>query len=134
MLGQGIVAALPRVKAVSTSAFDRVIAAVDASHYLLTPRAVVTPERIGELAAVFAYATTSGQSITFRSGGTSLSGQASTGEILADTRRHFRSIAVAVAGRIARVGPGATERQVNARLRRHGRKLTPAKPPPSPSL
>ena len=28
---------------VSTTAFDRVVAAVDASHYLLTPRAVVTP-------------------------------------------------------------------------------------------
>lgn len=124
-LGTSLDAALPRKGAVSTSAFDRVIAAVDASHYLLTPRAVVTPESIEELAALFAYATTAGQSVTFRSGGTSLSGQASTGEILADTRRHFRAIAVEDDGRLARVGPGATVRQVNARLLRHGRKFGP---------
>ena len=34
------------------SAFDRVIAAVDASHYLLPPRAVVTPKNSGEVAAL----------------------------------------------------------------------------------
>ena len=38
--------------AVSVSAFDRVIAAVDASHYLITPRAVVTPTGIDEVAAL----------------------------------------------------------------------------------
>ena len=109
-LGTVLDDALPRTGAVSTSAFDRVIAAVDASHYLLTPRAVVTPESIEELAALLAYATAAGQSVTFRSGGTSLSGQSSTGEILADTRRHFRTIAIEDEGRIARVWPGATVR------------------------
>jgi D-lactate dehydrogenase len=124
-LDDALSTALPREGAVSTSAFDRVIAAVDASHYLLTPRAVVTPENVGEVASLFSHATASGESLTFRSGGTSLSGQASTGNILVDTRRHFRSIAIEDEGRIARVGPGATVRQVNARLLRHGRKLGP---------
>jgi D-lactate dehydrogenase len=124
-LGQAISSALPRDGAVSTSAFDRVIAAVDASHYLLTPRAVVTPQSIGEVAALFAYAHAGGEPLTFRSGGTSLSGQASTGHILVDTRRYFRSISIENEGMVARVGPGATVRQVNARLLRHGRKLGP---------
>ncbi|WP_394769615.1 FAD-binding and (Fe-S)-binding domain-containing protein [Lacisediminihabitans sp.] len=124
-LGEAIGSALPREGAVSTSAFDRVIAAVDASHYLLTPRAVVTPKNTEEVAALFAYATAGGEPLTFRSGGTSLSGQASTGNILVDTRTHFRSISVTDDGAIARVGPGATVRQVNARLLRHGRKLGP---------
>jgi D-lactate dehydrogenase len=124
-LADGIGSALPREGAVSTSAFDRVIAAVDASHYLLTPRAVVTPRDSAEVAALFAYATAAGEAVTFRSGGTSLSGQASTGNILVDTRRHFRSIAVLDDGARVRVGPGATVRQVNARLARHGRKLGP---------
>ena len=124
-LGTAIGLALPRDGAVSTRAFDRVIAAVDASHYLLTPRAVVTPKTADEVAALFAYATTGGERLTFRSGGTSLSGQASTGNILVDTRKFFRSISIEDDGLIARVGPGATVRQVNARLLRHGRKLGP---------
>ncbi len=124
-LGTAIAVALPRDGAVSTSAFDRVIAAVDASHYLLTPRAVVTPKNSEEVAALFAYATAGGERLTFRSGGTSLSGQASTGNILVDTRKFFRSISIEHDGLVARVGPGATVRQVNARLLRHGRKLGP---------
>ena len=124
-LGAAIGIALPRDGAVSTSAFDRVIAAVDASHYLLTPRAVVTPKNADEVAALFAYATAGGEALTFRSGGTSLSGQASTGSILVDTRKFFRTISIEDDGLIARVGPGVTVRQVNARLLRHGRKLGP---------
>ncbi len=116
---------MPREGAVSTSAFDRVIAAVDASHYLLTPRAVVTPQTAQEIAALFATASANGEALTFRSGGTSLSGQASSGNILVDTRKFFRSVAVDENGLIARVGPGATVRQVNARLLRYGRKLGP---------
>ena len=124
-LGAAIGRALPREGAVSTSAFDRVIAAVDASHYLATPRAVVTPQNADEVAALFSFATEAGEHLTFRSGGTSLSGQASTANILVDTRRFFRSISIGADGRIARIGPGATVRQVNARLMRHGRKLGP---------
>lgn len=124
-LGLALESVLPREGAVSTSAFNRVIAAVDASHYLLTPRAVVTPKNADEVAALFAYATAAGEELTFRSGGTSLSGQASTGNILVDTRRHFRAISIENSGLVARLGPGATVRQANARLLRHGRKLGP---------
>lgn len=124
-LGRGLRQAIPRQGAVSTRAFDRVTAAVDASHYLLTPRAVVTPSTRDEIAAVFAWATAQSQPITFRSGGTSLSGQSSTAGTLVDTRRHFRQIGIGADGLTARVEPGATVRQVNARLLRHGRKLGP---------
>ena len=124
-LAEAIGVALAREDAASTSAFDRVIAAVDASHYLLTPRAVVTPKNAHEIAALFAYATAGGEQLTFRSGGTSLSGQASTDNILVDTRKFFRTISIGQQGLSVRVGPGATVRQVNARLQRHGRKLGP---------
>ncbi len=118
-------AALVDGAAVSTSAFDRVVAAVDASHYLLTPRAVVTPRSAAEVGQLFSYATAAGEPLTFRSGGTSLSGQGVTDSILVDTRSHFRSITVLEDGVRVRVQPGATVRQVNARLLRHGRKLGP---------
>jgi D-lactate dehydrogenase len=63
--------------------------------------------------------------VSFRSGGTSLSGQASTEALLLDTRRHFCAIEVLDRGLRVRVQPGATVRQVNARLARHGRRLGP---------
>jgi D-lactate dehydrogenase len=117
--------AVPRDGAVSTRAFDRVAKAPDASHYLLTPKAVVTPEGVEEIACLFAFANEHREQLTFRSGGTSLSGQSSSDAILVDTRRHFRSVQVTSDGMVAQCGPGATVRQVNARLLRHGRKLGP---------
>ena len=63
--------------------------------------------------------------MTFRSGGTSLSGQASTDGILIDTRKAFRRIDVLDGGARVRAQPGATVRQVNARLARHGFRLGP---------
>lgn len=124
-LERSLSAAIARSGAVSTSYFDRVAAAVDASHYLRTPQAVVTPRDSNEIAALLRHASATGQPLTFRSGGTSLSGQATSADVLVDTRRHFRTIDVSADGRTARLGPGATVRQVNARLVRHGRKLGP---------
>lgn len=106
-------------------AFDRHAAAHDASHYLLVPEAVIAPRSVEDVRSVFAAARASGRAVTFRSGGTSLSGQAVTDAVLMDTRRWFRGIEIAPDGRTARVQPGATVRQVNARLARHGRRLGP---------
>ena len=63
--------------------------------------------------------------LTFRSGGTSLCGQAVTDGLLVDTRRHFHAIQVLDEGLDVRVQPGATLRSVNARLMRYRRKLGP---------
>ena len=109
----------------SQRSIDRFAAAHDASHYLLIPDAVVTPHTAEDVARVFAASHASGRGITFRSGGTSLSGQAVSSEVLVDTRTHFRRIDVLDAGDRVRVQPGATVRQTNQRLSRHGRKLGP---------
>lgn len=111
--------------AVSTAAFDRFAHAHDASHYFLLPDAVVTPRTADDVARVMKAASDAGRPITFRSGGTSLSGQASTDGILVDTRAHFRRIEILDGGARVRVEPGATVRQVNARLAKFGRKLGP---------
>ena len=107
------------------SMFRRLAVAHDASHFLILPREVVTPDSAAQVAAVLADATRRGQPVTFRSGGTSLSGQAQSAGILADTRRHFRSIEVLDGGRRVRVQPGATVRQVNGRLAGAGFMLGP---------
>jgi D-lactate dehydrogenase len=122
----GLVRALSAVSAaVSTRATDRLARAHDASHYLLTPQAVVTASDTAEVARVLAVSREQAVPVTFRSGGTSLSGQAGTDGILIDTRKSFRRIEVLDDGRRVRAQPGATVRAVNARLARHGRRLGP---------
>ena len=122
----GLIAALQDAcGSVASRATDRLAAAHDASHYLLTPQAVVTPSSGAEVAALMAAARSQQVSLTFRSGGTSLSGQAGTGDVIVDTRRAFRAITVLENGERVRIGPGATVRQVNARLARYQRKIGP---------
>src|SRR4051812_39318443 len=122
-----LVAALERAApgAVAARASDRLSYAHDASHYLLTPQAVVAPRDTAQVAALLRVSAAHGVALTFRSGGTSLAGQAGTDGVLLDTRRHFRSIEVLDEGARVRVQPGATVRAVNTRLARYGRKLGP---------
>ena len=66
-----------------------------------------------------------GAPLTFRSGGTSLSGQALSDSVLVDTRAGFTGVEVLDDGRRVRVQPGVTVRMVNARLAPYGRRLGP---------
>ncbi|WP_420114490.1 FAD-binding and (Fe-S)-binding domain-containing protein, partial [Pseudactinotalea sp.] len=109
----------------STRPVDLVAVAHDASHYLLTPSALVTPADLGELTAVLVAANRSRTPLTFRSGGTSLSGQAGTEGVLVDTRHSFSGVEVLDGGARVRCEPGAVLRRVNAMLARHGRRLGP---------
>ncbi|MFT4123338.1 MAG: FAD-binding and (Fe-S)-binding domain-containing protein [Microbacteriaceae bacterium] len=111
---------------VRARAGDRLAAAHDASHYRLVPRAVVVPRDIDGVArALRESAGPAATPVTFRSGGTSLSGQASGSGILIDTRSSFRGVTVLDNGTRVRCQPGATVRSVNTRLARHGRMLGP---------
>jgi D-lactate dehydrogenase len=89
------------------------------------PQAVVTPRDAGQVAALLRVSAAQGVPLTFRSGGTSLSGQATNDGVLVDTRRNFRTIEVLDDGLRVRVQPGATVRAVNTRLAPYGRKLGP---------
>ncbi|HWD61700.1 MAG TPA: FAD-binding oxidoreductase, partial [Humibacter sp.] len=110
---------------VAVRASDRLAGAHDASHYLLTPLAVATADDAAGVGRILAAARTQRVPVTFRSGGTSLSGQAGTTGVLVDTRTGFRRITVLDDGARVRTQPGATVRAVNARLARFGRKLGP---------
>jgi D-lactate dehydrogenase len=117
--------ALPRPGQLRSRATDRLALGHDASHYFLTPAAVVTPHDAADVGRLFQVSAAQGVPLTFRSGGTSLSGQAGTDGVLADTRKHFRDVEILDDGARVRVGPGTTVRHVNARLARFGRKLGP---------
>ncbi|WP_251152803.1 FAD-binding and (Fe-S)-binding domain-containing protein [Cellulosimicrobium sp. Marseille-Q4280] len=108
-----------------TDLLTRVAHAHDASHYLLRPDVVVRAHDRGGVVAALREAHRRGLPVTFRSGGTSLSGQASGGGMLVDTRTRFTRVEVLDGGARVRCEPGATLRLVNAHLLRHGRRLGP---------
>ncbi len=109
----------------STRVTDILSYAHDASHYMIKPESVYTPENPEELAQILKLATELGKAVTFRSGGTSLSGQALTKAMMVDTRKHFRKIAIGKDGLSASVSPGATVRAVNNALAKYKMKLGP---------
>ncbi|MFC4395517.1 FAD-binding and (Fe-S)-binding domain-containing protein [Arthrobacter sedimenti] len=110
---------------VSTRDLDRHAMAHDASHYLLVPQGVATPRDAADVGALLRRSRELGLPATFRSGGTSLSGQALSDSLLINTRQHFRGVEVLDGGGRVRVQPGATVRSVNSRLAAFGRKLGP---------
>ena len=108
-----------------TSELDRRALAHDASHFLLLPSAIVAPRDAEEVARLLRATASAGIGLTFRSGGTSLSGQGCTDQVLADVRRHFQGVEVLDGGERVRVQPGVTVKQLNAHLAPYGRKLGP---------
>ncbi|HOA87848.1 MAG TPA: FAD-binding and (Fe-S)-binding domain-containing protein [Propioniciclava tarda] len=97
----------------------------DASHYLLQPSVVVVARDGFDVAEAVRIASRHRAPVTFRSGGTSLSGQAQTDGVLIDTRKGFRGVEVLDAGARVRCEPGATVRSVNVALAPYGRALGP---------
>ncbi len=93
----------------------------DASIYHLMPRLVAFPENVTDVQTLLRRR----QSLTFRAGGTSLSGQAISDSILAVISEHWRTIEVLDGGARVRCGPGAVGAWVNAALAGHGRKIGP---------
>ena len=83
LLNKQLLEILPaeRVKA---RMIDRFAYASDASHFYLVPKAVIQPLSIEEIQKVFEFSRRENQSLTFRAGGTSLSGQSVTDGILVD--------------------------------------------------
>lgn len=111
--------------AVSTRELDRVALAVDASHYLRTPDAIMRARHAQDVAVAMSISNQLGWPMTLRSGGTSLCGQALSEGLTLDVRRHFRDIEVLDNGARVRAQPGATIRAVNGALATYKTKLGP---------
>lgn len=103
----------------------RLVMAHDASPIRMVPSGVTTPATLAEVAALLRQASDTDEPVTFRSGGTSLNGQAVTRSRLIDVRTHFKDVRVLEAGARVQAQPGATVRAVNGRLARFGRELGP---------
>jgi len=110
---------------VLTRPIDRIAFASDASLYRLVPRAVAQPATIDEVQKLFEYSRNKKIPLTFRAGGTSLSGQAITDGILVDIGRHWRGAKVEENGKLLRVQPGLIGQQANQMLKLYGAKIGP---------
>jgi D-lactate dehydrogenase len=109
----------------STKNIHRVAYSCDASVYRMIPEAVAWPRHDQDICSLLAHAREHRTSVTFRAGGTSLSGQAVTDGILVDLSRHWRSAEILEGGDKIRVKPGIVGAHVNDQLSPLGRKIGP---------
>jgi D-lactate dehydrogenase len=104
---------------------DLLARSVDASIYRLIPQAVVRPRDLDEVRKLLAYAAAHERHLTFRTAGTSLSGQAVTDDILVELGPFWKGVRVLDDGRRVWSQPGVVGGYVNRLLARHGYRLGP---------
>lgn len=109
----------------SADVLTRLAHSHDASRFLEIPQEVAVASSIEDVRALFLEAAEGRRHLTLRGGGTSLSGQAISDDLLVDVRRRFRTIEVLDDGLRVRAGAGASVAAINARLLRHGRRIGP---------
>lgn len=103
----------------------REIYARDASYYNIKPQAIVRPRTVGEIQQLLAVAQRFGAGVTFRTGGTSLSGQTVGPGIICELRTSWDRYEVRSGGRCVWFEPGITADQLNAFLRPHHTHIGP---------
>lgn len=115
---------LPKER-IKTRLIDRYAYASDASHFYLVPQAVVQPNTIEEIQKIFTFSHEHNIHITFRAGGTSLSGQGITDGVLVDLSNYWRKVTPENNGERVRVQPSVIGAHVNMALKKYGRKIGP---------
>ena len=115
---------LPKER-VKARLIDRYAFASDASHFYLLPKAVVQPVSVKEIKKLFEFSHQQNIPITFRAGGTSLSGQGVTDGILVDLSSFWRKVVPENNGATVRVEPAVIGANVNQSLKKFGRKIGP---------
>lgn len=115
---------LPKER-IKSRLIDLVAYAPDAGFYYLQPRAVVQPQSEEEIKDLFTFSHTYKIPITFRTAGTSLSGQSISNGILVDLSKSWKALKTEADGLQIRVQPGVIGAIANACLKKHGRKIGP---------
>ncbi|HRE51416.1 MAG TPA: FAD-binding and (Fe-S)-binding domain-containing protein [Flavitalea sp.] len=110
---------------IKTRYIDLVSYGADAGFYYLLPKAVARPVNEEEVIALFDFSRRHHIPLTFRTGGTSLSGQSITDGILVDLSQFWNRMQIEAQGALVRVQPGITGAMVNAYLRKFQRKIGP---------
>lgn len=123
-IGELLLSVLPKER-IKTRLIDLVAYASDAGFYHLQPKAVVQPVSVDEVIALFQFSLKHQIPLTFRTGGTSLSGQSITDGILVDLSQYWDKVIVENEGNHVRVQPGVIGAKVNHTLKKYGKKMGP---------
>lgn len=110
---------------VYTDELYRLTKGTDASLYRLTPRAVVKVNSEEEVIRLIRFCNKENVPVTFKAGGTSLSGQTSCDSVLMEIGQGFEFSAITDNGHTATFGVGMTGTAANRMLQRYRRKLGP---------
>ncbi|QKF74371.1 FAD/FMN-containing dehydrogenase [Aliarcobacter faecis] len=97
----------------------------DASFYRLIPKIVIKTDNAKEVQNIIELANIMNLSITFRAGGTSLSGQAISDSILVITSRNFSKFKISSDASYISLQPALTGAQANGLLARYSKKIGP---------
>lgn len=97
----------------------------DASFYRLIPKIVIKTDNAKEVQDIIELSNSMNLSITFRAGGTSLSGQAISDSILVITSRNFSNFKIANDASYISLEPALTGAQANGLLARYSKKIGP---------
>lgn len=103
----------------------REVYARDASYFRILPQAVVRPSTVDDISHLLAIARKSGVGVTFRAGGTSLSGQTVNDGIMCEIRTGWHGYEIRDGGRKVWFEPGVTAEQLNAYLHPHHTHIGP---------
>ena len=104
---------------------DRLGRSVDASLYRLIPQAVVRPRDLEEVRGLLAWARRRKVGLTFRTAGTSLSGQAVTDQVLVELAPYWGEARVLDGGARIWSQPGVVGGHLNRMLAPHQRRIGP---------
>ncbi len=104
---------------------DRLAYAHDASMYRLVPQAVVRPGNEQDVRSLLAHANDTVTPITFRTGGTSLSGQSVTEGIMAEVVRGWQDYEVFDQGNSIKLQPGVIGTRANIYLSPYQKRIGP---------
>lgn len=110
---------------IKTDLIDLVAFAADAGFYHLQPKAVVLPASEQEIKMLFSFSRQHQIPLTFRAGGTSLSGQCISDGILVVLNRFWNGVHIERQGELVRVQPGVTGANVNSYLKKYRKKIGP---------
>ena len=104
---------------------DRLAYAHDASMYRLVPKAISRPKNESDVISILKYANETQTPLTFRAGGTSLSGQSISEGIIAETIQGWQEHEIIDQGKSIRLSPGVVGARANMYLSPYSRRIGP---------
>ena len=115
---------LPKAS-VFTDLIHRHAYARDAGFYRLLPQIVIKATSVEEIAHIFREANARKRRVVFRAGGTSLSGQSISDDILVEVKQGWRNMEVLEQGKYIVLEPGVVAARANQRLEALGYRIGP---------